>query len=211
MSECKHEKFTKLEVVGCNECYKTNDEIELERERDELQAQVKDREREIEQIEVKCCACHAGHIAQVAVMRGALERARKGFVNLIDLKLLPSEEYEKDANKIAQHCFEALTDTPSEAAEHVQKLVAALEEVEKMGTYRNDGYASEDMLEEPWATVAANALASTPSEAAERVNGLVEALETIERTGTGTLDGVVVLTQEAKLARQALADWRREE
>ena len=49
------------------------------------------------------------------------------------------------------------------------------------------------------------------NEAAERVNALAEALETIERTGTGTLDGVVVLTQEAKLARQALADWRREE
>ena len=47
------------------------------------------------------------------------------------------------------------------------------------------------------------------NEAAERVNALAEALETIERTGT--LDGVVVLTQEAKLARQALADWRREE
>ena len=49
------------------------------------------------------------------------------------------------------------------------------------------------------------------NEAAERVNALVGALETIKRTGTGTLDGVMVLTQEAKLARQALADWRREE
>ena len=103
MSECKHEKFTKLGVVGCNECYKTNDEIELERERDELQA-------------------------QVAVLRMALDRARKGFVNLIDLNLLPSEEYEKDANKIAQCCFEALSDTPSEAAERVQKIVELLQD-----------------------------------------------------------------------------------
>ena len=65
--------------------------------------------------------------AQVAVLRMALDRARKGFVNLIDLNLLPSEEYEKDANKIAQHCFEALADTPSEAAERVQRLVSTLE------------------------------------------------------------------------------------
>ena len=54
-------------------------------------------------------------------------------------------------------------------------------------------------------------VATTPADAAERVNGLVKALERIEQSGTGTLDGVVVLTQEAKLARQALADWRREE
>ena len=47
-------------------------------------------------------------------------------------------------------------------------------------------------------------------EAAERVNGLVEALEDIEQSGTGILDGVVVLKQEAKLARQALAQWRRQ-
>ena len=66
--------------------------------------------------------------AQVAVLRGALERARKGFVNLIDLNLLPSEEYEKDANKIAQHCFEALADTPSDAAERVQKIVELLQD-----------------------------------------------------------------------------------
>ena len=49
------------------------------------------------------------------------------------------------------------------------------------------------------------------SEAAERVNALVGVLKRIEKSGTGTLDGVVVLTQEAKLARQALADWMREE
>ena len=97
--------------------------------------------------------------AQVAVLRGALERARKGFVNLIDLNLLPSEEYEKDANKIAQCCFEALSDTPAESAERVQMLVEALEEVEKMGTYKNNGTFSEDMLEEPWAVIAGNALA----------------------------------------------------
>ena len=54
-----------------------------------------------------------------------------------------------------------------------------------------------------------NILQTTPAEAAERVNALVVALEAIEQSGTGTLDGVVVLTQEAKLARQALADWRR--
>lgn len=45
-------------------------------------------------------------------------------------------------------------------------------------------------------------------EAAESVNALVGALKRIEQSGTGTLDGVVVLTQEAKLARQALAEWR---
>ena len=97
--------------------------------------------------------------AQVAVLRMALDRARKGFVNLIDLNLLPSEEYEKDANKIAQCCFEALSDTPVDAAERVQMLVEALEEVEKMGTYKNNGTFSEDMLEEPWAVIAGNALA----------------------------------------------------
>ncbi|MEA4835348.1 MAG: hypothetical protein VB133_09450 [Anaeromusa sp.] len=46
------------------------------------------------------------------------------------------------------------------------------------------------------------------NEAAESVNALVGALKRIEQSGTGTLDGVVVLTQEAKLARQALAEWR---
>ena len=48
------------------------------------------------------------------------------------------------------------------------------------------------------------------NEAAERVNALVGALETIKRTGTGTLDGVMVLTQEAKLARKALSEWTGE-
>lgn len=38
----------------------------------------------------------------------------------------------------------------------------------------------------------------------ERVNALVEALEAIEQSGTGTLDGSVVLTTEARLAREEL-------
>ena len=57
---------------------------------------------------------------------------------------------------------------------------------------------------------AKKALSATPADAAERVNALVKALERIEQSGTGTLDGVVVLTQEAKLARQALFEWRRQ-
>ena len=90
--------------------------------------------------------------AQVAVLRGALERARKGFVNLIDLNLLPSEEYEKDANKIAQCCFEALSDTPTEAAERVQKLVeveqAAREYVSVSNLKMSMWIGSSDSLQE---------------------------------------------------------------
>lgn len=89
--------------------------------------------------------------AQVAVLRGALERARKGFVNLIDLNLLPSEEYEKDANKIAQHCFEALASTPSEAVERVQKLVeleqAAREYVESNSIKMSIWFGSSESLQ----------------------------------------------------------------
>ena len=100
MSECKHAPRKEL-ISEINQCHLEQEKYE--KELFELQA-------------------------QVAVLRGALERARKGFVNLIDLNLLPSEEYEKDANKIAQCCFEALSDTPSEAAERVQKIVELLQD-----------------------------------------------------------------------------------
>ena len=100
MSECKHAPRKEL-ISEINQCHLEQEKYE--KELFELQA-------------------------QVAVLRGALERARKGFVNLIDLNLLPSEEYEKDANKIAQCCFEALSTTPSEAAERVQKIVELLQD-----------------------------------------------------------------------------------
>lgn len=112
MSECKHSfnlnegKFCKYCGINFDDLMRNIDVSNLEKERDELQA-------------------------HVAVLRGALERARKGFVNLIDLNLLPSEEYEKDANKIAQCCFEALSDTSTEAAERVNALVEALESIVK--------------------------------------------------------------------------------
>ena len=97
---------------------------ELAAERDTLQGLLKKSLEREEQIEKELSEARA----QVAVLRGALERARKGFVNLIDLNLLPSEEYEKDANKIAQYCFEALDATPAEAAERVQKLAELLQD-----------------------------------------------------------------------------------
>ena len=97
---------------------------ELAAERDALQGLLKKSLEREEQIEKELSEARA----QVAVLRGALERARKGFVNLIDLNLLPSEEYEKDANKIAQCCFEALSDTSTEAAERVQKLAELLQD-----------------------------------------------------------------------------------
>ena len=97
---------------------------ELAAERDTLQGLLKKSLEREEQIEKELSEARA----QVAVLRGALERARKGFVNLIDLNLLPSEEYEKDANKIAQCCFEALSDTSTEAAERVQKLAELLQD-----------------------------------------------------------------------------------
>ena len=107
MRECKHLKECIDEIRKMANEFDMKVKVDeqgwkVEQERDELQA-------------------------QVAVLRMALDRARKGFVNLIDLNLLPSEEYEKDANKIAQCCFEALSDTPTDAAERVQKLVEALE------------------------------------------------------------------------------------
>ena len=89
----------------------------------------------------------------------------------------------------------------------VAVLCGALETVVEMGTYRNDGYASEDMLEEPWATVAANALSSTPAEAAERVQKLAELLqdavsetENAERLSKGFCSA----------AKAALSEWRRD-
>ena len=87
----------------------------------------------------------------------------------------------------------------------VAVLRGALETVVEMGTYRNDGYASEDMLEEPWATVAANALASTPSEASECVNALVGALEFYEKFE------IDIMSDEGEKARKALAAWRGQE
>ena len=91
----------------------------LMEQNDELQAQVKEREREIEQIEVKCCACHAGHIAQVAVLRGSLETATDYLYN----------PFEPD-NQCAQYknIKNILQTTPSEAAERVQKLAELLQD-----------------------------------------------------------------------------------
>lgn len=106
------------------------------------------------------------------------------------------EDLEKELDSVKQE--------RDAAGAQVALLRGALEIVVEMGTYRKDGYASEDMLEEPWATVAANALASTPSEAAERVQALVKALESIEQ------DGWCNETPAKKIARGALVDWRGE-
>lgn len=68
--------------------------------------------------------------AHNAVLRGALERCRKAFVNLIDLSLLPSEEYEKETHELAQMCFSALHATPSDSAAKVQGLVSAMTHID---------------------------------------------------------------------------------
>ena len=65
--------------------------------------------------------------AQNAVLRGALERCRKAFNNLIDLSLLPGEEYEKETHNLSQMCYSTLSATPHDSAAKVQKLVDALE------------------------------------------------------------------------------------
>ena len=87
--------------------------------------------------------------AQVAVLRGALETATDYMYN----------PFEPD-NQCAQYknIKNILQTTPAEAAERVKKLVEALEEVEKMGTYKNADFTSEDSQEEPWAVIAGNAL-----------------------------------------------------
>jgi hypothetical protein len=61
--------------------------------------------------------------SQVTLYRPVLERARIAFINLIDLKLLPSPEYEKVANNIAGDIFMVLSDIPAEATEQLQALI----------------------------------------------------------------------------------------
>ena len=89
--------------------------------------------------------------AQVAALRGALEEINKVSTEQ-GLSMLDG------ACKVDKLACEALETTPSETAERVQKLVEALEEVEKMGTYKNADFTSEDSQEEPWAVIAGNAL-----------------------------------------------------
>ena len=111
------------------------------KERDELKTQVKEREREIEQIEVKCCACHAEHIAQVAVLRGAMEEVRKGHIeSRFDHEDGASiEVFARDVHIVID---QALEQTPEYASDRVQKIVMTLEKIrdakcisERPGTY----------------------------------------------------------------------------
>ena len=98
--------------------------------------------------------------AHNAMLRQALERCRKAFVNLIDLSLLPSEECEKEAHELAQMCFSALHATPSDSAAKVQGLASALELMvdtidDQLG---GGGYVPEfgvniDEKLEPWASI----------------------------------------------------------
>jgi hypothetical protein len=64
--------------------------------------------------------------SQVTLYRPVLERARIAFINLIDLKLLPSPEYEKVANNIAGDIFMVLSDIPAEATEATEQLQALI-------------------------------------------------------------------------------------
>lgn len=119
-----------------NNCKRLREQLKKSLEREEAiekelemsLAQVKEREHEIEEIEVKCCACHAGHIAQIAVLRGALEEVGKGHIESRfdheDGRFV--EVFVRDVHIVID---QALEKTPSEAAERVQKLVAALEEI----------------------------------------------------------------------------------
>ena len=103
----------------------------------------------------------------------------------------------------AKEWLEEVLKERDELQAQVAVLRGALETVVEMGTYRNDGYASEDMLEEPWATVAANALAATPSESLERINKMVRALEFYAKWECD------VLADEGEMAEKALAEWRK--
>ena len=139
MSECKHAPRKDL-ISEINQCHLEQEKYE--KELFELQA-------------------------QVAVLRGALERLTEtiddqiplgGYCEEIDLNVdVMLEPWASlfDAKGIADA---ALLLTPSDAAERVQELVEALEEVEKMGTYKNADFTSEDSQEEPWAVIAGNAL-----------------------------------------------------
>ena len=106
----------------------------LRKERDELQAQVKERELAIEKVEAKCCQCHVEHVAQVAVLRGALETATDYMYN----------PFEPD-NQCAQYknIKNILQTTPAEAAERVNALVMALEKLSRLGG-PGGGYGNSD-------------------------------------------------------------------
>lgn len=136
MSECKHSfnlnegKFCKYCGINFDDLMRNIDVSNLEKERDELQVQVKEREREIEKIEAKCCQCHAGHVAQVAVLRGALEEVGKGHIESRfdheDGRFV--EVFVRDVHIVID---QALEQTPSEASERVNALVEALESIVK--------------------------------------------------------------------------------
>ena len=123
----------------------------LMEQNDELQAQVKEREREIEQIEVKCCACHAGHIAQVAVLRGALrwyedsvsDCPKCGGSGLIDDNQLWTCSECNGSGSAGHKAKKALSATPAEAAERVNALVMALEKLSRLGG-PGGGYGNSD-------------------------------------------------------------------
>lgn len=65
--------------------------------------------------------------AQFAMMRGALERAKTGFNNLVEFNILPPYEgYDVSALRLADLCHEVLMSTLKEASDRVQGLVDAL-------------------------------------------------------------------------------------
>ncbi len=101
---------------------------------EDLKAQVKERELTIEKIEAKCCQCHAGHVAQVAVLRGALFHVRDEI-----------DKYGSQANLawLLESAEEALSTTPAEASERVNRLVEALEKLARLGG-PGDGYGNSD-------------------------------------------------------------------
>lgn len=107
-------------------------------------------------------------VSQVAALRGALESLVKIYINNkgTENQFVACITPPHGTPAYWKNAINALDSTPAEASERVQKLVEALEEVEKMGTYKNNGTFSEDMLEEPWSVIAGNALAEWKGEMA---------------------------------------------
>ena len=145
-------------------------DVELRiKERDELKAQLEEYEQlNMMQLEAGARAAnlynekHGTDIWQLDLARGTVflmeqndELQAQVAVLRKGMEAIADTTSHKRAVQLA---IRFVATTPADAAERVQMLVEALEEVEKMGTYKNADFTSEDSQEEPWAVIAGNAL-----------------------------------------------------
>ena len=125
MSECKHERITcvgHVNILRCDDCGHEEPNI------DELQLWIKNLQGNIEELSIEKFSLQA----QAAVLRGALEEAEKTIGYCSHCRT------DNRFTRLRRRLLSLIQDTPAEAAECVQRLVTALEEIQKSGTGWDD-------------------------------------------------------------------------